>query len=667
MTTHTPNESTSEEPENWLDSTNPPVFLTSAGLILGTVLLGIIFPTKMQIGAEKVLSFITKDFGWFYVLSVALLFAFAAYAALSSFGTIKLGPDDSEPDFSFPSWIAMLFSAGMGIGLLYFGVYEPVNHWSHPPIGEGHTLASLKLGMKYTFLHWGIHAWAIYAVLGMSLAYFGYRYDLPLTIRSSLYPLVGDRIQGWFGHWVDVFAVLGTMFGVATSLGYGVQQVNTGLDYLFDIGISSNIQILLIAIITGFATVSVVSGLDSGIRVISELNLGLAVILLIFVLFAGETIFLLQAYLENCGEYLGDFTKLTFNMFAYEPGDWFGKWTITYWAWWISWSPFVGMFIARISRGRTIREFVLGVCTVPVAFTFFWMTCFGNTAIRLDMGAAAGAISKAIAIDESLGIFTMYQYLPWTTLLSVLTTVLVVTFFVTSSDSGSLVIDIITSGGQGEPPVWQRVFWAVTEGSVAAVLLKAGGLAALQAASQIAALPFTIVLLLVAVGMYKALSKEGLKQSSSDITPAWLPIKGAAVTWQKHLKNLLSHPKKATAVKFLEETVNPAFTNLTTELKKNGLESQVEHDDNSVTLKVLYGGEDDFIYGVHLVRQTLPSFVIEAKDSTKNEERNYFWAEVYLASGGQGYDILGYTDEQLISDVLSQLERHQQYLSLTRA
>ena len=419
--------------------------------------------------------------------------------------------DDSDPDYSYLSWVSMLFSAGMGIGLLFFGVSEPLTHFAQPPSGIGGTAEAAGRAMEITFFHWGLQAWSVYIVVGLSLAYFSFRHGLPLTVRSALYPLIGERIYGPIGHAVDIFAVLGTMFGVATSLGLGVMQVNAGLSFLFDVEVSTSVQILLIVFITGVATISVVSGLDAGIRRLSELNLLLAVILLSFILVAGPTATLLSALMQNIGGYLSSMVEMTFNLYAYEPIEWMGDWTLFYWAWWISWSPFVGIFIARISRGRTIREFIIGVLLVPAGFTLLWLSFFGNTALTMELADSGIGLVKTALQDSPTALFLMLEQLPWSILTSVFATLLIMTLFVTSSDSGSLVIDIVTSGGKEDPPVWQRVYWAVSEGVVAAALLLAGGLSALQTASIISALPFACVMFLMCFGLNRGLHMEPLE------------------------------------------------------------------------------------------------------------------------------------------------------------
>ena len=452
---------------------NPPVFYISAGLILLFAVFGAVFAEPAAVLFTRLQATIVSDFGWFYVAAVAGSLIFVIYLMFSRHGDVKLGPDESEPDYSYLSWFAMLFSAGMGIGLVFFGVAEPIQHYAAPPSGEGGTVEAARQAMVLTFLHWGLHAWAIYIVVGLALAYFSFRRGLPLALRSPLYPLIGRRIYGPIGHSVDIFAVIGTMFGVATSLGLGVLQVNAGLDYLFGVSVSVTTQLLLIAVITTIATLSVFLGLDKGVKRLSELNIILAVVLLGFVMFAGPTIFLLDAYLQNIGAYLDSLVQRTFRLYAYEPNPWLGDWTLFYWGWWIAWSPFVGMFIARISRGRTIREFIGGVLLVPVLFSFLWMTVFGNTAIALDMGGIA-PIAETALTNLPVALFETLAALPFGAVTSFVATLLVITFFVTSADSGALVMDTITSGAAENPPVWQRIFWAVCAGTIAGVLLLAG-------------------------------------------------------------------------------------------------------------------------------------------------------------------------------------------------
>ena len=483
---------------------SPQVFFPAIVVIAAFLVFGAGFTETAGDVFDTVQNGIVANFGWFYTLSVALFLGFAVFLLVSPYGHIRLGPDDSEPEYSYLSWFAMLFSAGMGIGLVFFSVAEPIFHYVDPPLAEAGTQAAAVDSMRLTFFHWGFHAWAIYIVVGLSLAYFSFRKGLPLSIRSAFHPLLGDRIHGPIGHLVDIVAIFGTLFGVATSLGLGVMQVNAGLDFLLDVGISTPIQIGLIVVITLIATLSVAAGLDKGIRRLSNFNMVMALALVLFVFVAGPSVFILNAWMENTGNYLQQLPSSTFWLDAWGDGEWQGDWTLFYWGWWIAWSPFVGMFIARISRGRTIREFVGVVLLVPAAFTTLWLTTFGNTALQVER-ADPGLISD-LATEQML--FALLQGMPFSVITSIIAVVVIIAFFVTSSDSGSLVIDMLASGGNPDPPRVQRIFWALLEGAVAAVLLLAGGLGALQTAAIATGLPFAVVLTFMCFGLLKALRAE---------------------------------------------------------------------------------------------------------------------------------------------------------------
>jgi choline/carnitine/betaine transport len=655
--------SASTEPKPWI-KINPPVFIGSGGLCVLFVAFAVIWPELANTLFSAMQNWVIHTAGWFYILAVALFLLFVVILATTRYGLIKLGPDHSEPDYSYSSWFAMLFSAGMGIGLMFFGVAEPVMHTMNPPVEEAGSVAAAREAMRITFFHWGVHAWAIYAVVALSLAYFAFRHNLPLTIRSAFYPLIGERIYGPIGHAVDIFAVLGTLFGVATSLGFGVMQVNAGLNYLFDFPISIGWQVVLIAVITGFATFSVVMGLDGGIRRISELNLVLAAVLLVFVLFAGPTVYLLQTYVQNIGTYISGLVETTFNLYAYQPRGWIGGWTLFYWGWWIAWSPFVGMFIARISRGRTIREFVIGVLLVPVGFTFMWMTFFGNNALHMIINQNIIQMADAVAADTSVALFQFLEYLPLSSVSSLLATVLVITFFVTSSDSGSLVVDMLTSGGTNEDtPVWQRIFWSVSEGCIAAALLLAGGLAALQTATIASALPFAIVMLLMCWGLSRALRLEVLKRDrlqSAMIAPR---VAIRPVSWEKRLARIIHHPTYSELKQFFDNVVEPALKRVESEFAKRGLEASVSRDESDrIWIEVNHGEEVDFFYSVHARPYTPPSFAMRDTSARRGKALRYFRAEVYLKEGGQDYDIMGWTEDQVIADVIDQYEKHMHFL-----
>ncbi len=644
-----------------------PVFYPSVIVIAVLVLFAISMPETTGQVFNGAKAFISDKFGWLYMLSVGVFTIFVIFLALSPFGRFKLGPDQSKPSYSYASWFAMLFSAGMGIGLMFWGVAEPVMHYSAPPSGDKETIEAAKQAMRITFFHWGLHAWAIYAVVGLVLAYFSFRHGLPLSVRSALYPLIGDRIHGRIGHTVDTIAVLGTIFGVATSLGLGVLQVNAGLNYIFDIPVGLPAQITLIAVITSLATVSVVLGLDGGIKRLSELNLYLAMALVAFVFLAGPTFFLLGALVENLGNYLSHVVDMTFNQYIYKDTPWMGWWTFFYWAWWMAWAPFVGMFIARVSRGRTIREFVLGVLFVPVGFTFIWMTVFGNSALDAIMNGGFTALSSAVSADVSTALFKFLEHFPFSSVISILAIILVITFFVTSSDSGSLVVDTISSGGNHNNPVWQRIFWAVLEGVVAAALLIAGGLGALQAASITIALPFAVIMLIACWGMYKALHLEAIRYESLQHHMNAGRHGEISGTWKNRLSLLVEFPEPSETKRYINEDVITAMESVRVELEKYGWNIDIINDkENAVSiLNVEHSGDLDFTYEVRFRRYNTPTYAFPEIVNPTKEQKKYARAEVHLQDGNKAYDIYGYEMDVIANDIIDQFEKHRHFLHNT--
>ena len=502
----------SQQNEGWFHlDVHPQVFFISAGLILFFVIITLLFQEHMEAVFLQMQTAISDYAGFLFIWTVNIVLVFILALLIGRFGDIRLGGPDARPEFSTLGWFSMLFSAGMGIGLLFYGVAEPMFHYAANPHVEEGTIESARVAMDITFLHWGLHPWAIYCLVALSLAFFAFNKGLPLSIRTAFYPLFGERIFGWTGHVIDILATVATLFGVATSLGLGVQQVNAGLDHLLGIGQSTTIQVFLIGGITLIATWSVVMGLDKGIRRLSEINISIAGLLALFVLLVGPTLFVLDALLENIGYYLQYLPQLSTWNETYEQTEWQHGWTIFYWSWWIAWSPFVGMFIARVSYGRTIRQFILGVLLVPTFITFIWITIFGNTALFIEM-FGGGGISRVVQDNIPVSLFVLLGNFPLSTLTSTLAIIVIVTFFVTSSDSGSMVIDIITSGGNPNPPVLSRLFWAIMEGLVAAVLLIGGGLVALQTATITTGLPFSIIILGMCFALYRGLSEYAAPQ-----------------------------------------------------------------------------------------------------------------------------------------------------------
>ena len=503
-----------------LDIHNP-VFIISAGTIVAFVALVLLFPA----GAESFFGWLrpalTDSFDWPLMLAANIFVLFSIFLAISPLGKIRLGGPDAEPDFGYLGWFAMLFAAGMGIGLMFFGVSEPLSHFDASlggvtledgartdwaPLGgaQGDAAMAYSNAMAATIFHWGLHPWAIYAVVGLALAFFAYNRGLPLTLRSVFYPLLGERVWGWPGHVIDTLAVFATLFGLATSLGFGAEQAAGGIEYLFGIEATDTAMVVLIFMITAVALVSVVAGLDAGVKRLSEINMVLAIVLMLFFLIVGPTMLIVTGIFENTAAYVAQLVPLS-NPFGREDLNFMHGWTTFYWAWWISWSPFVGMFIARVSKGRTVREFVTCVLLVPTVLCIVWMSTFGGAAI--DQVANFGNTAVAEAADE-LKLFIMAEAFPLTQVVSFIGIVLVIVFFVTSSDSGSLVIDTITAGGKLDAPVTQRVFWATFEGLVAIALLLGGGLASLQAAAVATGIPFAFLMLAMVWSLYRGLQAE---------------------------------------------------------------------------------------------------------------------------------------------------------------
>ncbi len=649
---------------------NKAVFYTSASLIILLVGFAALFPEVADKNFKNLQQEIFTNASWFYILAVALILLSVTFLGLSRYGDIKLGPDHAKPDFSYHSWFAMLFSAGMGIGLMFFGVAEPVMHYLSPPVGTPETVEAAKQAMRLTFFHWGLHAWAIYAIVALILAFFSYRHGLPLTLRSALYPILGERIYGPIGHAVDIFAVIGTVFGVATSLGYGVLQVNAGLNHLFGVPVNEAVQVILIIIITALATISVVSGLDKGIRILSELNLGLAILLLILVLLLGPTVLLLKSFVENTGGYLSELVSKTFNLYAYEPksSNWLGGWTLLYWGWWLSWSPFVGMFIARVSRGRTIREFVTGVLFVPAGFTLMWMTVFGNSAIYFIM-AGATDLANTVQQDVALALFNFLEHFPFSSILSFIAMAMVIVFFITSADSGAMVVDTLASGGVSHTPVWQRIFWASLMGIVAIALLVAGGLSALQTVTIASALPFSVILLISIYGLLKALRRDITKRDSQNMATIAPTAARNPIPWQRRLRNIAYLPKRSLVKRFMDDVIHPAMVLVEDELTKQGTRSSIDlSGEDRIRLEVDLGEELNFIYEVRLRGYNSPAFALAGLDTNEQqtEQHKYYRAEIYLKEGGQNYDVMGWNQEQLINDILDQYEKHLHFLHLVR-
>ncbi len=644
-----------------------PVFIPAVIVALLLVIGTISNPELANEAFQATLAYITRTFGWFYMLAVAIFLVFIVAMAASRWGKIKLGPDHAVPQYSFPAWFAMLFSAGYGIALLFFGVAEPVLHYASPPAGSALTVDSAKQAMQIAFFHWGFHIWAIYGLVGLVLAYFAFRHGLPLSMRSALYPLVGDKIHGPIGHVVDVFAILGTLFGIATTLGLSVTQINAGVNYLWpQIPVNTQVQVIAIIAITALATLSVVAGLDKGIKRLSILNMALALTLMLFVFLTGPSVFILETFLQNTGSYLNNIIERTFNLQAYSRSDWIGNWTLFIFGWTIAWAPFVGLFIAKISRGRTIRQFVFGVMFVPTLFTFLWFSIFGDTALHLIMVEGYTTLIEEVQADHAIALFKLYELLPFTAIASFVTVVLIITFFVTSADSGALVVDSLASGGATSTPAWQRLFWAATSGTLAAVLLLAGGLKALQTMTITSALPFAIIMLISAVGMWRALTIEGHREASLKARMQ-TGRQGAAALWKKRLAGIIHYPSQDDVDSFIHHTVLPAMQRVRWELNNREWPTEVHYEAETgrAHLEVSKPEQVDFSYDIRRRGYPRPDFAFPEMDRHTEGDEFYYRAEVFLRRGGQHYDIYGYSEQDIIGDILDHFEEYLHFLHIS--
>lgn len=648
-----------------------PVFAPAFILIL-LLLLGTMYnPTAVGEVLAHTLDYLTVHFGWFYMLAVAFFLLFMVAIALSKWGNIKLGPDHAEPEYSFLSWFAMLFAAGYGIALLFFGVAEPVLHYASPPEGPALTIGSAQQAMQIAFFHWGFHIWAIYGLVGLTLAYFTYRHGLPLSMRSALYPLIGNKIYGPIGHAVDVFAILGTLFGIATTLGLSVTQINAGLNYLWpSIPINYTVQIGTIVGVTALTAISVGVGLDRGVKNLSLINIFIAVGLMLFVFVTGPTIFILNTFMENTGSYLSNIVQRTFNLQAYTGSNWIGNWTLFIFGWTIAWAPFVGLFIARISRGRTIRQFIVGVMVVPVAFTFVWFSVFGDTALYMIIVDGYTSLIEQVEQDHAIALFKFFEQLPFSSIISFISVLLIALFFVTSSDSGSLVIDSLASGGATQTPVWQRVFWASISGLVAIALLLANGLSALQAGSVISALPFAIIMIVSAIGMWRALIIEEHHDASQLHQTAPRPTANrlGRNEWKKRLANLVDFPSKEDVSHFIKTTVMNGMNSVQAELQERGWEASTHFDAQHCRahFEVMQEEKLEFVYEIRLRGYELPDIELPEEIPADEEGmRKFYRAEVFLRRGGQAYDVYGYEQQDIIADILDQFEKYMHFLHVS--
>lgn len=669
-----------DEPSSRL---NLPVFVPAALITLGVTLWCVIAPDAAQSTLASAVGKVSTGFGWFYIALTTLVLIFVIYLALSKYGSVRLGPDHSRPEFSTGAWASMLFAAGIGTDLIFYSVYEPATQYLNPPSIEGGTVQAAREGTVWTLFHYGLSGWGMYTLMGMALGYFAYRMNLPLAVRSALYPLIGKKVDGPIGHATDTAAVLGTIFGVATSLGIGVVSLNVGLNIVFGFpqGLATQASLIILAVV--IAAVSATTGVEKGIKLVSQINVLLAISLALFVLVTGKTAFLLDALVLNVGDYVRMLPGMTNQTFAFEDNStWMGYWTLFFWAWWVAWSAFVGLFLARISRGRTIRQFVLGALIIPFTYIVMWVSIFGNAA--LDQIRSGNASFQSViegGSDPSEGLWALLQEYPAFPVVATLAILVGLLFYVTSADSGALVMANLSSKlrtASDDGPAWLRIFWAAATGALTLAILSAGNILALQYATIIVGVPFALVLIPVMWGLWKALSVEGqVTESRSGMLPGVMSSRSASaeptagraphVPWQARVKRVMTFPDRGKADDYLTSVVAPAFDEVASELRGQGVGVGVEvvrgpdeDEQPGIELVTDVGADLPFVYRVQRREQPIPAY---GGWAPRGDER-YSRLEVHLRGGGQGYDVMGYSRTQLIDDVLDQYERHLEFLRI---
>ena len=651
---------------------NPIVFFGSTALILVLTAALILYPDSAGALLGRIQAWLSHSFGWYYMLAIGAYLFFVAWVAFSRFGTLKLGEEHEKPDFSYGAWAGMLFSSGIGISLLYFAASEPIDHLYHPPEGVPGSPQAARQALQLTFLHWGLHGWAIYALVGLAVGYFAYRHRQPLALRSALYPILGERwVKGAAGHAVDCFGIFVTLLGLVTNLGIGALQVSSGLEYLTGMPHSKGTLLAVILAMSLVATLAAVSGVEKGIRRLSNLNIVLFSSLLLFVLVCGSTLELLNGFVQNLGDYLDGLVLKTFDLYVYtgagagKSEEWLGLWTLFYWAWWISWAPFVGMFIARISRGRSVRELVCGVLLIPLGFTLAWLSVFGNSALDLVMNHGATDLGKAALEQPSMSIYLLLEHYPLSKIVIGLSIFVGFVLFLTPADSGSVMLaNLSRSGGEldEDAPNWLRILWSAVVTLVTIGLLFAGNFTAMQTVVVLAGLPFSAVLLLMMWGLTRAFSDESHRKRALQYRPS--PLIGDDrhhQGWRQRLSQAMHFPVRDQVYRFMDDTVKPAMEAVAEQLRGQGWDVATRFEAGDMELTVNHGEQQDFLYRVILSGYLTPSF---AAQQLRNQR--YYRAEVHLFEGSQDYDLVGYSRKQIINDIISQYERHLQFLHLVR-
>ena len=646
------------------------VFLPSVVAVTALAVWAMIAPAQAESVIAAVVGRVTTGFGWFYVLLTKVVLVFVLYLIFCRHGNVRMWPDHSRPQFSTFSWASMLFAAGIGTDLMFYSVVEPVSQYMAPPTGDPETVTAAGEATVWTLFHYGITGWALYALMGLALAYFAYRAELPLAVRSVLYPVFGKRIDGALGHAVDTAAVLGTVFGIATSLGIGVVFLNVGLNMIFGLpmGLATQISLAVLAVI--MAALSAVSGVYKGIRMLSMISVLLAIGLAAWVLFTGRTTFLLNAVVMNVGDFVRTFPAKTLETFAFVDNEaWMSLWTLFFWAWWIAWACFVGQFLARISRGRTIRQCVIGAMVIPFSYIVMWISIFGNAAIDRVRGGDADFAAAAQEFDGR-GFFLLLEDYPLPGLMILISAGIGLLMYVSSADSGALVMGNLCSrlrSTQEDAAPWMRIVWASVTGLLTIAMLAVGGILALQYATIIFAVPFALVLVLVMWGLFRALRVEARRVDSADhhlptMLSARSPHEGREV-WRARLARAVNFVDVDDATAHLTEVVEPALGEVASELTTRGVDAEIRTGDGAVGRWVELrtpADEHPFVYRVEVTESPVPTY----GGRTVGNRGSYARLEVHLDGGGQDYDVMGFTADQVIHDCLDQYEQHLEFLRL---
>lgn len=685
-------------------ATNWPVFIISGLGVLAVAAYAFFGRASAERTLGDITGWISTNLGWFYIFTATVAVVFMIGVAVAKTGRVRLGPDHARPQFGLFSWSAMLFAAGIGVDLLFFSVAEPVTQYFGPPVGDGETREAAENAVVFALFHYGVTGWALYALMGMAFGYFAYRLNMPLAIRSALYPLIGRRIHGPVGDAVDIAAMLGTVFGIAASLGIGVVQLNYGLKILLGVPEGATAQTALIVVAVGVATVSAVSGVDKGIKRLSEINVLLAVALMVYVVVTGRTAFLFDGLVMNIGDYVSSFPGMTLDTYAFSDDPehtkaWLGAWTLFFWAWWVAWAPFVGLFLARISRGRTLRQFVVGTLTIPFVFVLLWMSFFGNSAIERVRGGDAAF--GAAAVDEpQRGFYDLLSQYPGAGFLIGLATLIGLLLYITSADSGALVMSNFTSritDNRQDGPVWSRIFWAALVGVLTITMLQVDGITTVQSATIVMGLPFTVVIYLIMYSLFTSLRLEAYQTDARAVALHGAMSGRTDENWEDRLDRAVALPSDADIRRYLAETARPALEEVAHALERRGQTVQLltsavpDGATDQLDLEVTMAGERDFRYQLYPVEHRIPGFTgagtaaaaggaagtgtatatgdgDPASDgpSVRAGDRSYYRLEVYDLTGSLGYDVYGYSRRQLINNVLDLYERHLEFLHMQR-